>query len=284
MSKSMSNLMTKKDISVVIEYTKYYDQVNHKFTYTKQEYGSAFIIITLNKNKKIDPNIIYDIYKNYNILNINEYRGNVYKRHKNNLRKIPFVNYFIDFVGIILTINGSYNRYYDYSLDDLPSDLPIFELNLCINDYKYNFNKLPDSIINLNLFRFTHNNYLTYIPKSLKTISCYCNINLSLLSVIHKNKISLKVFCDYFDSANCLPPYITSCIFTNISPTLSNLPDNLEYLQISTKTKLLHIPLSLKYLGILSNHPDYKLIVSQLEYENRSHIINIAGIVSSYYW
>jgi phage terminase small subunit len=55
------NMMTKKDISIVIEYCK--DNLN-SYTNRKVPIGKKTLIITLNKNKKIDPNIIYEIYKN----------------------------------------------------------------------------------------------------------------------------------------------------------------------------------------------------------------------------
>ncbi len=260
-------MMTKKDISIVIEYCK--DNLN-SYTNRKVPIGKKTLIITLNKNKKIDPNIIYEIYKNHDNLISSEYRGNVYKRHYN-LRKTPFVNYCTN-VQIILNIYGSKNGYYDYSLDDLPNDLPISTLDLYIRNYKHNINKLPDSIINLNLDGLKIDNYLTYIPKSLQTLKCNCDVNLSLLPVIHDNKILLKVFCNIFNSVNCLPSYFTHCILSNSSPEIINLPDNLEILEISDNTNVLHIPLSLKYLSIPMHHPQYNQIVSQLKYENRSHI------------
>ena len=132
----------------------------------------------------------------------------------------------------------------------------------------------------------TNDNYLTHIPKSLQILGCQCNVNLSLLPVIHDNthdnthdnKILIKVFTNIFNSVNCLPSYFTQCIFLISSPELINLPDNIELLSISECTKVLHIPLSLKYLSIPMHHPQYNQIVSQLQYENRSHIIaNLIG-------
>lgn len=261
--------MTKKDISIVIEYSK--DNIN-TYTNRKVPVGKKQLFITLNKNKKIDPTIIYDIFNNHDNLISSEYCGNVYKRHKYNQRKTPFINYWTD-LEMILNINGSKNGYYDYSLDDLPNDLPILNLNLYINNYKHNINKLPDSIVNLNFNGLTNDNYLTYIPKSLQLLVCDCNINLSLLPVIHNNKIILQVCSNIFNSVNCLPSYFTKCIFSISIPELTNLPDNLEILSISKNTKILHIPLSLKKFIISTYHQQYNQIVSQLQYEKRSHII-----------
>ena len=275
-------MMTKKDISIVIEYSK--EKLN-TYTNRKVPIGKEQLFITLNKNKKIDPTIIFEIYKNHNNLIPSEYHGNMYKIHKYSGRKTPFVNYWTN-LEIILNINGSKNGYYDYSLDDLPNDLPISTLNLYFNNYKHNINKLPDSIVNLNLCGLTNDNYLTHIPKSLQILGCQCNVNLSLLPVIHDNthdnthdnKILIKVFTNIFNSVNCLPSYFTQCIFLISSPELINLPDNIELLSISECTKVLHIPLSLKYLSIPMHHPQYNQIVSQLQYENRSHIIaNLIG-------
>ena len=263
-------MMTKKDISIIIQYDK---PLLNTYSNRRAE-GKKIIYVTLHKNKKINPDIIYEIYKNHDNLNTSEYHGNVYSRYACNNRKARRINYFPVFYGIVFSIEGSLNGYYDYSLDDLPSDLPIVALHLCLRNYKHNINKLPDSIKKLFIYSgFTNDNYLTTIPKSLKTLSCQCNINLSLLPVTNPNEISLAASCPTFYGANGLPCYFTCCYFYIDKPILSDLPDTMKTLAISCTTKLIHIPLSLEKLDIKINHPQYEQIKTQLQLEKRDHIL-----------
>ena len=278
-------MMTTKDVSIQFHYSKRVDYYTSTFNKYNPDYeyprgkeyrrGRKWLLITLNKNKKIDPAIIYDIYENRNNLDNSLYRGNIhYSIH--DYYKTRYVNYWTDFEGVILEICGSRTGKYDYSLDDLPADLPITELHISLTDYKYSFNKFPDTIKKIKFRGLNYSNVVNYLPKSLKSIEVGCNINLSNLPFDHPQPINLLILAKTFDSINYLPvSYISKIITHQKYPEITNLPYNLEWLNIgSESTKLLDFPESLKYLYFSIYHPEYDKITDQLTHQNRIHILD----------
>jgi len=278
------HMMTTKDISIHFKISKNVDfndfdfnKYNPLYQYPHgKEYrrGKKWLVIRLSKNKKIDPAIIYDIYKNRDNLDNSLYCGNIYSF--NVYQKCKRVNYWTDFEGVILEICGSRTGKYDYSLDDLPADLPITELHLSLVDYKHSFNKFPDTIKKLKFSGLNYSNIVNYLPKSLTQIHANCDINLSNLPFDHPQPIELLISAIIFDSINYLPTgYIGKIITYQIKPEITNLPYNLEWLKINSEsTKLLDIPNSLKYLYVSLYHPNCDKIMEQLKVGDRSHILD----------
>lgn len=273
--KPLEYIMTKKDISV------YYIYERHEFRYQyRPKEGNVWLCIKLEKNKKIDPNIIYDVYKcseGRYLDGEKGFRGNVHSIYDDSTYKFRrgTINHPLIYKGICLYLCGSRTGKYDYSLDDLPADLPIKHLKIGFSNYKYNFNKLPDSIEKITFWINNYTGYLNYIPKSLKTIITQCNINLENIGLIpHDKDVQIYIECGVFNSINYLPQYITK-IFTNqYLPHILNLPSNLKCLRVGNDTiEIEDIPPSLKYLKISHWHKDFKKILEQLKYLNKSHIL-----------
>lgn len=271
----IEHIMTKKDISVhyLYEHHEFKDQ-------SRPKEGNVWLCITLEKNKKIDPNIIYDIYKAnkyQNLLNEEGFRGNVHSKLDNSFHKFIYgtIHHPLIDRGICLNLCGSRTGKYDYSLDDLPADLPITHLIVNFSNYKYNFNKLPDSIDKITFLMNNYSGYLNYIPKSLKTIITHCNINLENICLIpHDKDVQIYIECYKFNSINYLPQYITTIVTTQSIPNIYNLTSNLQILKVSSSTiDIDDMPFSLKKLIISKNHKDFNKIIEQLTYEQRVHII-----------
>lgn len=273
-------IMKTKDISIYYLYEKhessYSKHLDNIYKDKHNYYGIYYLVIELKKNKKIDPSIIYDIYKNRNNLDNKLYRGNIFSKYGSNNRKCKYIDYITDFGGIILELYGSRNGLYDYSLDNLPLDLPITQLYIRFNNYKYNFTNFPDSITSIVFSNLEFSNIVYYLPKSLNYIKCMCNINLSNLPLIHKHQILLDIQSKEFDSINYLPNnYINSIYTYQIKPDIVNLPITLELLRIGFyQTKLLDLPRSLQKLVISDKHMQFNDIKEILIQESRSHILH----------
>jgi len=189
-------------------YTTYRDRKNRNV-------NRKWMVITLAKNKKIDPEVLNDICEkmHYPTEHPSPYRSNIRSEFQNGFKKCKHnrtINYIPEFMGIILDIQGSRNGYYDYSLDHLPTDLPITYLHITAEYFKHSINKLPDNIKYIYITEILHhNNYIkvliiqtkniiiTNLPINLKYLYIYED---TVLLDIPYNLIRLNIKFYYKDS------------------------------------------------------------------------------------
>jgi hypothetical protein len=266
------HFITKKDVSIIYLYGRYIYGWGKYLNQSKK--NKELIKIVLNKNKKIDPQIIYDINAKYYLTeHPSLYRGNVCSKFMRPIHKCKHnrsINHWTEYQGITLDIKGSRNSYYDYSLDDLPLDLPI--TYLILNNLKFmpNINKLPDSIKFMDI-QLQKQTLLNYLPKSLEILICQ-GVNLDNLPIEHNNNLTLVILGNT-SGLDSLPTYIKNIYIETFNITLCNLPINLEYLEIAIDTILVDIPLSITKLVIPKNYKYIDNIKQRLQNECRAHIL-----------
>ncbi len=254
-------------------YTTYRDRKNRNV-------NRKWMVITLAKNKKIDPEVLNDICEkmHYPTEHPSPYRSNIRSEFQNGFKKCKHnrtINYIPEFMGIILDIQGSRNGYYDYSLDHLPTDLPITYLHITAEYFKHSINKLPDNIKYIYITEILHHNIIiNYLPEKLEQLEC-SNNHICNLPSEHPIKICLFINNGSGDIDN-LPNYIKVLIIQTKNIIITNLPINLKYLYIYEDTVLLDIPYNLIRLNIKFYYKDSNVnkdIIERLVADGRENIL-----------